>query len=187
MHSEIEEIVSKRDSYAVRIAGLGEGDHDFSFELDRQFFVLFEHPEISNGNVLAEVILEKKPGVFALHFRLKGEVEVMCDRCLEKFMTVVSTTQTIFVKMGETPGEIDDDVLIIGRDDHEIEVSQYLYEFIMLALPYQKVHPDDSEGNSTCNPEMLTQLDAHRTKESDREEKRDPRWDALKGIIEKNK
>ena len=179
--------MSKRDLYAVRISGLGEGDHDFSFDLDRQFFVLFEHPEISNGNVHAEVILEKKPGVFSLHFSLEGKVEVLCDRCLEKFMTDVSTTQTIFVKMGETPGEIEDDVLIIGRDDHEIEVGQYLYEFIMLALPYQKVHPDDSEGHSTCNPEMLKQLNAHRTKEPEREEKIDPRWDALKGIIEKNK
>ena len=176
----------KRGSYAVRISGLGEGDHDFSFELDRQFFVLFEHSEISDGNVHAEVILEKKTGVFALHFSLKGSVEVLCDRCLEKFMTGISTTQTMFVKMGESPGEIEDDVLIIRRDDHEIEVGQYLYEFIMLALPYQKVHPDDSDGNSTCNPEMLKQLDAHSSKEPERVEKIDPRWDALKGIIEKN-
>jgi len=179
--------VSKRDSYAVRISGLGEGDHDFSFELDKKFFVLFEHSEISNGNVHAEVILEKKPGVFSLHFALEGKVEVICDRCLEKFMTDISTTQTLFVKLGEAPDEIEDDVLIIGRDDHEIEVSQYLYEFIMLALPYQKIHPDDSEGNSTCNPEMIKQLNAHRTKEHDSEETIDPRWDALKGIIEKNK
>jgi uncharacterized metal-binding protein YceD (DUF177 family) len=179
--------VSKRDSYAVRISGLGEGDHDFSFELDKKFFVLFEHSEISNGNVHAEVILEKKPGVFSLHFSLEGKVEVICDRCLEKFFTDVSTTQTIFVKLGETPGEIEDDVLIIGRDDHEIEVGQYLYEFIMLALPYQRIHPDDSEGHSTCSQEMLKQLEAHRTKESDSEEMNDPRWDALKRIIEKNK
>ena len=179
--------MSKRDSYAVRISGLGEGDHDFSFELDRKFFLLFEHSGISNGNVHAEVILEKKTGVFALHFSLEGKVEVVCDRCLEKFFTDVSTTQTIFVKMGETPGEIEDDVIMIGRDDHEIEVGQYLYEFIMLALPYQKMHPDDNEGQSSCNPEMLKQLDAHSTKEPDSEDIIDPRWDALKGIIEKNK
>ena len=52
--------MSKRDSYAVRISGLGEGDHDFSFELDQKFFALFEQSEIENGNVQAEVILEKK-------------------------------------------------------------------------------------------------------------------------------
>ncbi len=176
----------KGGSYAVRISGLGEGDHDFSFEIEKQFFVLFEHPDISNGNVHAEVTLEKKTGVFSLHFSLTGNVEVLCDRCLEKFSTDISTTQTIFVKVGESPGEIEDDVLIIARDDHEIEVGQYLYEFILLALPYQKVHPDDSDGHSTCNPEMLKQLDAHSTKETEREENIDPRWDALKGIIEKN-
>ncbi len=179
--------MSKRDSYAIRISGLGEGDHDFSFELDRKFFVLFEHSDISNGNVHADVILEKKTGVFALHFSLEGKVEVVCDRCLENFLTDVSTRQTIFIKPGETPGEIEDDVLMIGRDDHEIKVGQYLYEFIMLALPYKKVHPDDSEGHSTCSPEMLKRLDAHRTKEHDSDEMIDPRWDALKGIIEKNK
>jgi uncharacterized protein len=176
--------VSKRGTYAVRISGLGEGDHDFSFELDRQFFALFEHPEIENGNVHAEVTLEKKTGVFSLHFSLKGEVEVVCDRCLEKFMTGISTSQSVFVKMGEIPGEIEDDVLMIGRDDHEIEVGQYLFEFIILALPYQKVHPEDSQGNSTCDPEMLKLLDAHRFREPDQKEKNDPRWDALKGIIE---
>ncbi|MCK5068502.1 MAG: DUF177 domain-containing protein [Bacteroidales bacterium] len=179
--------MSKRGSYAVRISGLEEGNHDFSFELDRKFFTLFEHPEIEDGNVLAEVILEKKPGVFALHFSLKGDVEVVCDRCLEKFMTGISTSQSIFVKTGDTPGEIEDDVLMIGRDDHEIEVGQYLFEFIILALPYQKVHPEDSKGNSTCDPEMLKQLDAHRFKEPDQGENSDPRWDALKDIIEKTK
>jgi uncharacterized protein len=179
--------VSKRGTYAVRISGLGEGDHNFSFELDRQFFALFEHPEVEDGKVHAEVTLEKKTGVFSLHFILEGEVEVACDRCLEKFLTGISTSQSIFVKLGDAQEEIEDDVVMIGRDDHEIDVGQYMYEFILLALPYQKVHPEDSMGNSACDPEMLKQLDAHRFREAEQKEKSDPRWDALKGIIEKNK
>jgi uncharacterized protein len=178
--------VNKRGSYAIRISGLGEGDHIFSFELDRQFFALFEHSDICNGNVKATVTLEKKPGVISLHFCLEGEVEVICDRCLDNFMTGVSSTHSIFVKTGETPGEVDEDVLIIGKDEHEIEVSQYMYEFIILALPYQRIHPDDDNGKSLCNPEMLKKLDDHRAKERDSKETTDPRWDALKGIIEKN-
>jgi uncharacterized metal-binding protein YceD (DUF177 family) len=179
--------VSRRGSYAVRISGLGDGEHNFSFEIEKGFFVLFEHPDITNGNIHAEVIMEKKQGVLSLHFIIKGEVEVTCDRCLENFMIPVSSSQVLYVKTGETPGEMDDDVLVIGRDDHQIELGQYIYEFIMLALPYQRLHPDDSDGNSTCNPEMLERLDAHRTKETDMEKNRDPRWDALKGIIEKKK
>ena len=176
--------MSKRGTYALRISGLGEGEHDFSFELDRQFFALFEHPEIDHGNVKAEVKLVRKQGVISLHFSLKGEVEVECDRCLERFMTRISTSQTIFVKVGDTPGEIEDDVLMIDRDDHEIEVGQYLFEFIILALPYQKVHPDDAQGKSTCDPEMLKQLEAYRFREANQEGNSDPRWDALKDIID---
>lgn len=176
--------MSRRATYAVRISGLGEGNHNFSFELDKQFFALFEHPDLENGQVRAEVMMEKKAGVMSLHFSLDGEVEVVCDRCLEKYMTGISTTQSLFVKTGDTPGELEDDVLMIGRDDHEIDVGQYLFEFIVLALPYQKIHPDDMQGNSTCDPDMLKHLDAHSHKETEQDKNGDPRWDALKGIIE---
>ena len=178
--------MSRRKPHVVRISGLGEGDHDFSFELDQQFFASFEHPEIENGNVLGLVKLERKAGVMALHFSLTGEVIVVCDRCLEPFMTGIRTSQVIFVKTGESLEEIKDDVLIIGKDDHEIEVGQLIYEFIILALPVRRIHPADGNGNSSCNPDMIEKLNAHRAKESDRKDQTDPRWDALKGIIEKN-
>ena len=178
--------MSRREPYVVRITGLGEGNHDFSFELDQQFFASFENPEIENGNVLTLVRLEKKLGVMTLHFSLNGEVEVVCDRCLEPFMTGISSSQVIFVKTGETPEEIEDDVVIIEKGDHEIEVGHFMYEFIILALPFKRVHPTDGQRNSSCNPEMIEKLNAHRTKESDRNDQTDPRWDSLKGIIEKN-
>ena len=179
-------MVSTRGSYAVRISGLGEGNHDFSFELDQKFFASFEQAEIEKGNVLAKVVLEKKGGVLALHFSIDGEVEVICDRCLEPFMTKINSSQIIFIKTGESPGEIDDDVVIIGKDDHEIEVGHYMYEFIILALPYKRIHPTDNKGNSSCNQDMLERLNALRSKQSEQNDQTDPRWDALKGIIEKN-
>ncbi|MCK5137543.1 MAG: DUF177 domain-containing protein [Bacteroidales bacterium] len=179
--------MKKRGTYAVRISGLGDGDHDFSFELDKKFFDSFEQPDIENGKVQARVILEKKHGVITLHFSFTGEVEVVCDRCLESFMTGINTVQKIFVKPGDAPGEIEDDVVMIGKDDHEIEVGQFMYEFIVLALPFKRIHPLDEDENSTCNEEMLKNLDAHRARSLDQNDQTDPRWDALKGIIEKSK
>jgi uncharacterized metal-binding protein YceD (DUF177 family) len=175
--------VSKRGLYTVRISGLADGDHDFSFELDHKFFASLEQSEIVNGLVRAEVILEKKMGILALHFHLEGEVEVVCDRCLEPFMAEIKTEQKIFVKLGETPGEIEDDVIMIHRDDHEIEVGQYLYEFIILALPFKRIHPVDENGVSKCDPEMIRRLEELQVWEEKRDQT-DPRWDTLKGIIE---
>ena len=101
-------------------------------------------------------------------------------------MTQISTRQTIFVKVGETPGELEDDVIMIGKDDHEIEVGQLMYEYILLSLPVQRTHPEDASGHSTCNPEMLKRLKELNPDIQPDREKTDPRWDALKDIIEKN-
>lgn len=182
----IQRNVSKRGLYAVRLSGLADGEHDFQFELDREFFATLEQSEIESGQLEARIVLEKKPGVMTLVFDLKGFVEVACDRCLEPFMARIDTIQTIFVKMGETPGEIEDNVIMIHRDDHQIEVGQLMYEFILLALPLQRVHPENEEGVPGCNPEMLGYLEAHRgTAEPDQT---DPRWDALRNITgKKNK
>jgi uncharacterized protein len=176
--------VSRRGSYAVRISGLADGDHDFLFELDQQFFASFEQPVVENGNVVAEVILEKKPGVLSLHFNISGEVEVICDRCLEPFFARIATDQTIFIKSGNGPGEIEDDVIMIHPDDHEIEVGQLMYEFIVLSLPFRRVHPEDENGDPACNPEMIRKLEEHLGKQEYKDQT-DPRWDALKRFIEK--
>lgn len=176
--------MNKTGIYALRISGLVEGDHDFSFELDHKFFASLEQSEIENGNVKAKVVLEKKLGLLALHFHLEGEVEVICDRCLEPFMTEILTDQVIFIKLGDNPGEIEDDVIMIHRDDHEIEIGQYLYEFILLGLPFQKIHSDDENGIPLCDPEMIRRLEEHQGAE-EKNDQTDPRWDTLKGIIEK--
>jgi len=176
--------VSKRDSYAVRMSGLGDGLHDFSFELDHKFFAGLDHSEIQEGNVRADVVMEKKPGVFSLHFTLKGEVEVVCDRCLEAFMARIDTEQTLFIRIGEELKELEDNVLMIHRDDYEIEISQILYEYIILALPFKRVHPD-VDGQPECNPDMLDRLEAQQGTEEEEVESFDPRWDKLKGIIDK--
>ena len=176
--------MSKRDSYAVRISGLADGVHEFSFELNQEFFASLEQSELEQGEVKARIVLEKKPGLFTLHFNLAGKVEVVCDRCLEPFMTGIDTTQTLFVNMGDTPGEIEDDVIMIHKDDHEIEVGQYMYEFIILALPYKRIHPNDMKSAPVCNPEMIKRLNDYGGNQDKREET-DPRWDALKGILRK--
>jgi uncharacterized metal-binding protein YceD (DUF177 family) len=132
------------------------------------------------------VVLEKRPGFMALQFTLVGEVEVECDRCLDPFMAGINSLQSIFVKIGDTPGEVEDDVVIIGRDEHEIEVGHLMYEFIILSLPVQRIHPVNAKGHSACNPEMLKKLDSLIIKEPHLEDQGDPRWDALKGIIGKN-
>jgi uncharacterized protein len=178
--------VKRLEKYAVRISGLGDGNHDFTFDIDGKFFTYFEQSGIEHGSVHVAILLEKKKGIMALHFHLTGEVEVICDRCLGSFMNPVDTRSTIYLKTGENPGEIEDNVIVIGREDYELDVSHLIYEFAVLALPIQRIHPAGKNGVSACDPEMIRKLEEYRSEKHNREDIPDPRWDALKDMIEKN-
>ncbi len=83
---------------------------------------------------------------------------------------------TKVVDYGETYEEISAEIVTIPKTESNIDLSQYIYEYINLMLPIKKVHPDDEDGNSTCNKEMTDRLNKYS------EQKSDPRWDALKDI-----
>jgi hypothetical protein len=44
-------------------------------------------------------------------------------------------------------------------------------------LPYRKIHPDNADGSSTCNPEVLKRLE-----QMWKEEASDPRWEAIQKL-----
>jgi len=56
-----------------------------------------------------------------------------------------------------------------------LDLSQYLYESLIVSLPIKKVHPDNE-----CNKEMIKRLNPSKTKKTKNDS--DPRWDALKNI-----
>ena len=68
--------------YTIPFSGLKEGEHLFDFIADDRFFAGFEESEITKGSVAVQVKLEKRSTYLRLSFALKGEVELICDRCL---------------------------------------------------------------------------------------------------------
>ena len=73
------------------------------------------------------------------------------------------------------------ELIIINESENHINVAHYIYENIMLSLPYQLIHPDDNNGNPGCNSEILSKLNNHLTKNST-EDDFDPRWNILKKL-----
>jgi len=167
----------------VRFPGLKERSDTFEFVLDDSFFAFHNLADWNGGMVNAHIEMEKKPDMVTLSFALSGNVEVVCDRCLEPYHQEISAAETLYVKFGDESEEIEENIVIIPRDQTMLEVSQYLYEYIALALPVKKVHPEDRDGNTACDPEMLEKLEAHN--QSEEQPETDPRWDELKKLIEK--
>lgn len=163
---------------------LGGPDEKVEFELGESFFAAREYSEWNGGEITASVSTSKESGVITLSFELKGSLLIMCDRCLEYYSQEVDARDALYVKFGEEHTEIDENVVVVTRDEHQIDVAPYLEEFLILALPLKKVHADNEDGSYGCNIEMIEKLEKHLVKEV--EKASDPRWDELKKLKDKN-
>lgn len=165
------------NEYSIQFSGLKPGIHDYEFEIDRKFFEQIEYSEVKEGKINVALQFEKHINMLVLNFVLKGEVQVPCDRCAEDFMLPLSDNQRLIVKFGDEAAEEAEDVIVIPRNESELNVAHFIYEYIILAIPQKRVHP---EGK--CNEEVLKKLEKLE-EESNKNKTSDPRWDGLKNIL----
>jgi len=169
--------------YTIPLSGLKEGHHTIDFEIDKEFFEQFEESEVKEGSLIANIVMDKRSSHSDLLIRISGNVKIYCDRCLEMFFHPVVCENRLLVKFGKTIEDIDPDILSLPVGEHELDLQQHIYEFILLALPIKRVHPNDNKGISTCDPVMLKKLDELIV---DEEPETDPRWDELKKLMNDN-
>jgi uncharacterized metal-binding protein YceD (DUF177 family) len=169
--------------YTIPFRGLKDGLHEFDFKVNQEFFNHFQEEDVYQGEADVKVSFNKKTLVTTLKFELKGKLNVACDRCLEELEIEVEGENSLHLKFGEEHEELADDVIVLAESENEINVAQYIYELFELSLPLSFVHPDDEEGNSTCNEKMIQKLNDLSVNE---EEKIDPRWNDLRKLIDNN-
>ncbi len=180
------EAVGWKTKYDVEFKGLKEGLHEFDFETEERFFEHFENSPVKVGSVKVKVELEKRSTFLKLHIKLKGWVELTCDRCLEDYRQKIKNKAEVLVKFSETEQEDDVDVMWVSPNEHQLNLAQLIYEYVVLSIPLKTVHPDKN-GESGCNIEMLEKLNNYtQPVEDEKDESTDPRWDALKKLKNNN-
>ena len=133
--------------------------------------------------------LDKKPTVLELDFSVSGTVEVACDLTNELYDQLVESAFSLIVKFGNEYNDENEELLIIPYSEFKINIAQYIYEAIVLAVPLKKIHPGIKDG--TLQSEILEKLKEFEIQEEPEiiEDNKDidPRWNKLKDIlIEKN-
>ncbi len=136
--------------YSIAYKGLKSESYDFDFPVDAELFRAFESAEISDGDCRVSVHLERAEQRMMLDVQITGEVTVACDRCLEDCSLPIDFSDRLTVEITDELGEYDGEVMWVLPAEDMVDLSQYIYESIVLSLPYQRVHP---EGE--CDPEML--------------------------------
>lgn len=169
--------------YTIPFSGLSEGKHQFDFTVDDRFFAEFETSEVEKGDLEISVELEKRSTYLGLNFLINGTVELVCDRCLENFIHHVESKRKLLVKFSEKPVEDEAEMIYLHPSSFQVEVAQYIYEFVILSLPIRRVHPDGENGESLCDPVMMKKLEELRHHSNTLDEPEDPRWNELRKII----
>lgn len=169
--------------YKIPIGGLKEGTSTYDFAIGREFFEQFEESEVKEGRLAVKVEADKRSSHVDLTVRIEGTVSISCDRCLGIYQHPLSSESRLLVKFGKIYDDSDPDIITVPAGENELDMAQYFYEYILLALPIQRIHPDDRDGNPSCDPEMLKKLKEHIVNDADRN---DPRWDDLKKLMNNN-
>lgn len=166
--------------YIINFGNLKIGKHEYDWTIDEDFFKEFEYSLVKKGRLDVHLTLEKqKETLLILNFTIKGTIELECDRCLDEFDYPVDSANRLLVKLSdkEEGSEDDDELIFLGAEDYQLDVSPYIYEYINIALPLRHVC---EEVNKECNQKMIAQLNQVNRHEED--DNTDPRWDQLKNI-----
>lgn len=171
--------------FTIPFVGLKIATHHFEYKIEKAFFDYFEYEDFNDVNADVKVVLDKKTTLMELHFKISGIVNVNCDLTNEPYDQKIKNEFNLVVKFGDEYNDEDTDILIIPHGEYEINIQQYIYELIILAVPIKRVHPGVKDG--TLNSDILKKLEELSPKlekeKENKEEDIDPRWNTLKKLL----
>ncbi|MEA1785770.1 DUF177 domain-containing protein [Arenibacter sp. GZD96] len=168
--------------FVIPFSGLKQGKHHFKYTIDNTFFESFGYNEFNEAEVRLEITVDKMSTMLEVHFSGQGFVNVDCDVTSEPFNQKLKADLNLVVKFGEEYNDENDEILILPHGEHQFNISQYVYEMIVLAVPQKRVHPGVLDG--TLQSETLAKLEELQPKETKNSiTDIDPRWDELKKLI----
>ena len=167
---------------------------EYQYQLDNDFFLDLDAPEVQKGQVNVTLKVRKTSGIYQLDFHTEGKVIVICDRCLDEMEQPIETEDRLKVKLGSEYSEVDD-MVVVPEEEGYINVAWFIYEFIALSIPMKHVH-----APGKCNKDMVSKLSKHlrvsgddeddddflKEDSSDEPQTIDPRWSELKKILDNN-
>jgi len=155
--------MSQRRAFEIAFVGLKPGAHTFEYSVDNRFFETYGEQDFTNCKANIKLTLEKHNGFMMLKFDIDGKADVNCDRCGNTLTMLLWDEFKVVVKMVENPEvmneqEEDPDVYYISRTESHLTVADWIFEFINLSLPMQKMCSEEEMGGPQCNNEVLEKL-----------------------------
>lgn len=181
--------MKKSDEFLIQFVGLKQGSHDFDWEIGDTFFDDFGEVDFTNSRFKVDMELVKQTNMLVLEFDIKGSISCTCDLCLDDITLSVTHQEQLIVKFSSAEEGATEEMVVLGIGEYELDVKQFIYEFIQVALPLRRVCED---AGKNCNPEMIAKLSEFNLTEpegsqgpEEKQDDEDSTWDALKSLKDK--
>lgn len=167
------------NQFDIPVKGMKKGVHEYSFDIDSEFFSKFKDSLISEGEYKVKLKCDKRDRFMILDFEISGTYKSVCDRCLARIDIPTLIDYTIYLKYKYMPEseEEDSDIVYINENDHSFNLADIIYQIITLSMPVQSTYDCKNDPNPKCDFEMLERLE-----KQEEHEKTNSVWDKLKNI-----
>lgn len=174
--------MNNRRDFEIAFVGLKPGTHEFYYDIEDKFFAEYQDQDFRNCIAKVKLTLIKNSNaLMQLKFEIGGDVEVNCDRCGNDLKLELWDEFNIVVKLVEEPDvmndqEEDPDIYYISKNASHLYLADWIYEFINLSIPMQRICGVDEKGKSRCDTVALEALEKLKT---EAEEEKNPIWKGL--------
>jgi len=149
LHSNFSKVEKRLLEYIVPFSSLTNGEHYFSFTLDKAFFACFEHSLVESGNIEINMVLRKNETMLTTTYEVDGFIDTQCFRCNDPVDVEVFGDFRLVFKFGHEVSD-NEELIVLPPEAYQLDLAEYFYEFVHLLLPNRIVH---DEG--FCNEEMV--------------------------------
>lgn len=173
--------MNSRRIFDIAFVGLKPGVHEFEYDINDKFFAGYQQQDFRNCVAHVKLTLDKKTGFIMLKFEVGGKVDVGCDRCGNQLPLDLWDEFNVVVKMVDDADDMnnqeeDPDVYYLARSESHLNVADWIYEFINLSIPMQRMCSEEEMGGPHCNKEVLAML---KDLNVDKKEADNPVWKGL--------
>jgi len=171
--------VKVSEKYRIDIFKLTNDEHEYEFEIDKDFFEIFDFSEIKEGFGNCHVTLVKTSSMITMDFDISISIGLICDRSLDNFDYPIKVNEQIMFKYGDEEADLSDNVKVITQNTQSVNVAHHVFEMMTVMIPMKKLHPRFEESEEEEDEIIYT---SETPEEDSSEETIDPRWNALKDL-----
>ena len=153
-----------RREYDIAFVGLKQGIHEYQYQVNDKFFEPYQEQDFHNCKANIKLTLDKQNGFMLLKFEIGGALETTCDRCGSTVLPLNLWDEfSVVVKLAEDPDQMnateeDPDVHYIARGESHLHIADWIYEFVNLSIPMQRMCSEEQMGSDFCDNDVLAML-----------------------------